>query len=193
MSDFFNEEVDVYNQAYQNVEVKGAIFRNKTLGNITVSSSSFFDCTFDTVVFNHVVFTKVDLSNVNFTNCGLHHCRFVDCKMVGTSFVDSVLKFCSLKNILGRYWGMSYCKLQEFSIVESDLLEGRFMDINHHKLSLESVNLKGVEFNSMPLNGVDLSTCNIEDVLMDVKYLKGAVLSYSQMVDLAPILGIKLK
>ena len=61
MSDFFNEEVDVYNQAYQNVEVKGAIFRNKTLGNITVSSSSFFDCTFDTVVFNHVVFTKVDL------------------------------------------------------------------------------------------------------------------------------------
>ena len=60
-------------------------------------------------------------------------------------------------------------------------------------MSFDNVNLKSAEFNLVSLNGIDLSNSNIENILIDYKGLKGAILSYNQMVELASIFGIKLK
>lgn len=193
MNDFLENDVDVFNEEYKELNLTEVTMQNKTFGHITILESSFLECTFDNVVFNHVVFSHVDLSNVNFTNCGLHHCQFIDCKMVGLSFVDSVLKSTTLQNIVGKYMGISYSKMEDCSILDSDLTEARIFDVKHTKFILENVNLKGTEFNMVSLSGVDLSTCNLENILMDAKYLRGAILGFNQMVELAPILGIKLK
>lgn len=193
MNDFLENDVDVFNEEYKELNLTEVTMQNKTFGHITILESSFLECTFDNVVFNHVVFSHVDLSNVNFTNCGLHHCQFIDCKMVGLSFVDSVLKSTTLQNIVGKYMGISYSKMEDCSILDSDLTEARILDVKRTKFILENVNLKGTEFNMVSLSGVDLSTCNLENILMDAKYLRGAILGFNQMVELAPILGIKLK
>lgn len=193
MNDFLEEDVDILNQEHKDLNFEEVTIKNKTLGNIKIFESSFLSITFDNVIFNHVSFSHVDLSNVNFTNCGFHNCQFIDCKMVGTNFVDSSLKSCLLENVLGRYLGISYGKLNDFIIKESDLLEARFMDFIPNKLVFENVNLKGAEFNKVSLYHIDLSTCCIENILIDSKYLRGVILNYSQMIDLAPILGIQLK
>lgn len=193
MNEFLEDTTDVYEKKYKDLKLLETTIKNKTFGNVQISSSSFFSISFDNVIFNQVVFTHVDFSNSNFTNCGLHYCQFVDCKMIGTSFSESTLKFCKFHNISGRYMSICSCKIHDLSITESDLLEARFLESFPNKFVFENVNLKNAEFNMFSLKNVDLSTCNIENFLIDPKYLRGVTLNYSQMVDLAPILGILLK
>lgn len=193
MNDFVENDIDIENQEYKDLHLTNEFIKNKTFGSCNISGSYFFDVTFDNVIFNYTVFSHVDLSNVSFINCGFHHCQFIDCKMMGTNFVDDTIKTCKLDKVIGKYMAISSSKINDFSIIESDLTETRFIDVLHKKWFLQDVNLKGAEFNRISFARVDLSTCNIENILIDSKYLKGVTVSYDQILELAPILGIKLK
>lgn len=193
MNDFLKESVDIHDQSYQNINLQEIVIKNKTYGHVQISASSFFSLTFDNVIFNHVVFTHVDFSNSNFTNCGIHNCQFIDCKMTGTAFAESTIKYCKFQNVLGRYFNINNCKILQLSIYESDLSEARFIDCSHQKLVFENVNLTKAEFNHFSMKEINLTSCIIENILIDPKYLRGSILNYSQMIELAPILGIILK
>lgn len=193
MNDLLGEEIDVYNQEFEKIEIKDQEINNKSLGNVSFKASILINTKFENVVFNNVKFINTDLSNTTFTNCGLHNCHFIDCKLIGTSFNDSTIKNTNYTNIIGKYLGFSYCRITDVNMKESNLTEARFLELTLNRFTVEETNLTKTEWNMVSLYGMDLSTCEIENILIDPKYVKGATLSYEQIIHLAPLLGIKIK
>lgn len=193
MNDLFTNEEDYYDKEFKSIQENNKEFVNHSLSSIQIQQSSLLNCKFDNVIFNNVTFEKVDLSNTSFDNCGLHNCKFIDCKMVGVIINNCTIKNTTFETIIGRYMGISYTRLTDVVIKDSDLFEARFMDLKLIRFSLENVHLGKAEFNMVSLANIDLSTCNIENFLIDPKCLKGTILNYSQIINLVPLLGIKIK
>lgn len=169
------------------------------------SNVSFSDITFDSCKFEKIDFHLLNLKNVFFCDCIFEHidfsnfefyktnftrCQFIDCKMIGTSFIDSVLADVSISSSLLRYGNFSNCKLQHFVLTKTDCSQASFHYMNVKDFSISQSNLQGAEFLETSLKQVDLSDSSIEGIVIDLKSLKGAKVSFEQAASLAQILGV---
>lgn len=193
MNNLLTPEFDINNEKIEQIEIQNEEIINKSISNIKFNKVNFLDCKFDSIVFNNVTFQKCNLSNTIFLKCGLHSCKFIECKMIGSSFTDSIIKQTIFKEIAGRYIGFSYCQIHKVEIQNSDFTESRFIDLKTKEVTFLNDNLTSSEFNAVSLHGIDLSTCKIENILIDPKNLKGCILEYNQLINLAPLLGIHIK
>lgn len=169
------------------------------------SNVSFSDITFDSCKFEKIDFHLLNLKNVFFCDCIFEHvdcanfefyktnftrCQFIDCKMIGTSFIDSVLVDVCISSSLLRYSNFSNCKLQHFALVKTDCSQTSFHYMNVKDFSISQSNLQGAEFLETSLKQVDLSDSSIEGIVIDLRSLKGAKVSFEQAASLAQILGV---
>ena len=61
------------------------------------------------------------------------------------------------------------------------------------KVTFTDSNLFGSEFVQTKLKDIDLSTCNIEDIRVDINNLKGCSVNLEQALELSLLMGIKIK
>ena len=63
------------------------------------------------------------------------------------------------------------------------------------KIKLNNVNFSNADFFKTPLRGIDFSNCVIENIRVSDNYseLRGMQLSITQTMDIALIIGIKIK
>lgn len=113
--------------------------------------------------------------------------------MVGTSFADSTLKSLKFEEVMGSYMGISYCKMFDVQFLNCVLNESRFMDMKFQKVQFLDTDLTKSEFNMVSFNKMDLSSCKLDDILIDPKYLFGSTLSYEQLLIVANLLSIRIK
>ena len=71
--------------------------------------------------------------------------------------------------------------------------EVSFLEINHKDLIFDNCSLVECEINKTKLNNIDVSSCNITNLKVDVSNLKGLIVSIDQALMLSTILGIKIK
>lgn len=72
---------------------------------------------------------------------------------------------------------------------------GFLSEMKMKKIKLDNVNFSNTDFFKTPLKGIDFSSCIIENIRVSDNYseLRGMQLSITQTMDIALIIGIKIK
>ena len=83
--------------------------------------------------------------------------------------------------------------LNKSSITSTDLAESRFVLSKFNNFLFDDDNLVEAEFNNTSLNKIDLSTCIITGLDVDVYHIRGVIINDMQAADLIGIYGITIK
>jgi uncharacterized protein YjbI with pentapeptide repeats len=182
------------------------------------SQQALLDCNFasqsaDDLLFEHVSCTRGSFNNTSLTlaqlfdvrldGCDLAgaewekaHLRRVElsgCRLVGLRLSDSSLEDMQIVKSnaeLARFWSCSFkaarfdhCVLREASFDGSDL-----SGVIFHNCDLSEADLRNTK-----LKGADLRGSTITGVQVGIKEIQGAIVTSSQAIQLAGLLGVTVK
>ena len=188
---------------YMNL-IKEETFSNEVIVEIDLTSIDFESVIFEKCRFINCDFTKSNFREVVFSNCDVSNCQFVDTywnnsaivnsKGDGSSLKNSHLKFlkinsCSMNYVIAAETIWDSCEIEEVQMQSAFFSEAKLK-----KTTFTDVNLQNADFYKTPLKGVDLSTCNIESILLTegLPELKGAKINMFQATSIVQMLGIKV-
>jgi uncharacterized protein YjbI with pentapeptide repeats len=193
MKDLLENETDVFNSSYDNKDFSLCEIKTKKLTDVTFNKCTFIKGKFDNVIFDKVIFKDCDLSNCFFDDCAFHNSSFINCKMIGVTINDGLINSSTIEDSLCKYLNFTEMKFNKFLISTSDLTESRFILVKLNDIIFDKDNLTKAEFNNTSLEKVDLSSCDIHNIDVDVYHVRGAIINESQAADLVNLLGVKIK
>lgn len=150
-------------------------------------------CRFDRSDFVDVVFSGCGLSGAELSGCSFLRCRFENCKGVGTAFVHSPMRHVAFEGGPFRMANFSETTFKTVRFSGCDLTESVFLQCIPQGLAFDSCKLININFCRTRLAGLDLSSNQLEGILVAGDELRDAVVSPLQAVELARLLGIKIK
>lgn len=165
------------------------------LHTITVSDCTFTKCTFhdflaERIYFHHVTFENCDLSGATFSEGCLRSVTFRNCKLAGTNFVECTLDTMMVKDSFAEYANLNYCKITHWQAAASTFCHASITDCTAKGMAFNDCNLQQAEFLHTPLQKVDLTTNQIEGLVLSGPELRGAIVTPMQACDLARYLGL---
>lgn len=181
--------------------LKDYIFNNENIEldkNVEIKRCKFDGIIFDEVsikfgTLENVEFINCDLSNLSFIDSHLFRVKFKNCKLFGTNFIDTTLdnviiedSMCSMTNLTG-------VKINNSKISDSNFKSSSINNSELKSLILDRVNFSNSDFINTKLKAMDLSSCNIEEINIDLSCIKDAIISLEQTMDLIGLLGVKIK
>ena len=181
--------------------LKDYVFNNENIKldkNVEIKRCKFDGIIFDEVsikfgTLEDVEFINSDLSNLSFIDSHMFRVSFKNCKLLGTNFIDTTLdniiiedSMCSMANLTG-------VKINNSKISDSNFKSSSINNSELKNLILDRVNFSNSDFMNTKLKDMDLSSCNIEEINIDLNCIKGAIISLEQTMDLIGLLGVKIK
>ena len=165
-----------------------------TFEQVIFENCRFIGCSFHKASFTDVLFNSCDLSNANLSNSYMSRCAFEEVKAVGANFLESFFRNVSIEKSIFKYATLHGVKADTLNIVASDFDESFFSDCKLKAAAFDEVSLMRTEFFRTPLKGIDLSSCNIEQLLVSSEKteLKGVIVNTAQAVEFAKLLGIRV-
>lgn len=171
---------------------------DKNLSNIEFrdcyfEECSFLDITFTNCYFIHICFQNCDLSNIHLTSSLFRNVTFINCKLMGTDFSESLFDNVILKDNLCHFANFAFmknkkvefkhCDLSHASIVETELKKTKFIECIFHQC----------EILHSSLYQIDLSTCQLDNIITTPQDIQGAIISEFQASALIHLLKVKVK
>lgn len=185
------------------IAIENGLFQKEQLRMTDLNHIEFRVCQFEKTMLNHmqiplgyfldVFFIDCDLSNASFNQALLRRCHFKSCKLTGADFSEALLDQVYFENCQMDYCNFSNTKIKGLQYDECQLNEASFNECDLKKAAFYKCNLTRCEFIQTPLNGLDLTTNEISGILLSLDNLRGAIVSSEQALQLALILGIKIK
>ena len=191
--------------AAPDARVQNTSFSALELADVSANGTGF-----EGVVFRGCTFENVDLSNCTFTDVLFSGCRFVRCDM-GRSWLNRCdFRSCSapglslakarLTSVLLEDCQLGYCDLSDATVErlrahETSLVEASVYSTKLRRTELDRCDLTRATVFRTSLSGIDLSSCELAGIRVssDLRELRGAVVSSEQAVQLAGLLGVKVK
>lgn len=188
----------IYNEKIQNKLIENTDIESKNDVGITIDScvfynSTFIDCSFERVDIIDTVFKNCDLSNVSFIGGSIHRTQFINCKLVGARFDECNFKNVLFENILGKYSNFSFSKINNVNFIESNMTEAILQEVKFEKTVFENCDLTNGFFNKTFLGKMDLTTCEISGIDVDIPNVYGTTVTTMQALDLSRLLGLNIK
>lgn len=166
--------------------------------------------TFEAIVFRSCEFERVDFRDSTFRDVRFENCRFFNCAMdkawlnrvdfSGCSALGLSLLQARLAGVYACDTDFSYANISETSIDQLCLKSCRLIEVALQRAKLKRVvlqecNLTRLDVFGTKLAGIDLSTCVFQAPVLSADYheLRGAIVAPEQAVDLALLLGVRLK
>ncbi len=205
LGEHMGREVLLASLAEGEARVRGTAFSGLELDEVSAAGTAF-----ENVAFRGCVFEGVDFSGCTFTDVQFLSCRFISCTMARSWLNRVDFRSCSAPGMSfgkGRLTGVlmadsqfGYCDFSDASVSRLRAAETNLVEANIHLTKLSHVELDGCDLTRATvyrssLAGVDLSTCDISGIRVsgDFRELRGAVVSAAQAVQLAGLLGVKVK
>lgn len=159
------------------------------------SSVSFSSSVMERVVFDGCTFTDCDLSFSSLQFCSIRSCKFISCAFHSAQLTDSRIVSSSFEQSNFHYASFGQCKIEKTVFSLCDLRESDLSALKHKKLSIVSSDLERAVITGTCLKDLDLSESKLDGLLFSdtASELRGAELDVSQLIQIAPNLGIKLK
>ena len=203
----FIDELEDINNMYEDIIIADKI-QNKLIENITIEDKkdvgiTIDSCIFRNVIFNNCSFKNIDLLDAKFENCDLsnsefsggsiHRVEFINCKLLGATFDESNLKDVLFQKVLGKYSNFSFAKFKSVNIIECNFQEGIFQQVRNEKIVLKDTDLTNSYFNKTSLDKVDLTTCEISGIDLEIDDIGGAIVTAMQALDLTRLMRLVIK
>ncbi len=181
--------------------LKDYIFNNESIEldkNVEIKR-----CKFDGIIFDEVNIKFGTLENVEFINCDLSNLSFIDthifrvsfknCKLFGINFIDTTLDNIIIEDSMCSMANLTCVKINNSKISDSNFKSSSINNNELKNLILDRVNFSNSDFINTKLKNMDLSSCNIEEINIDLNCIKDAIISLEQTMDLIGLLGVKIK
>ena len=183
---------------YRNVLVTGEMVIGKQ------TSGVIFDETHaKNVVFQDMKFRSFECSDVLFENCQFINCEFIGsfirrtkflrCRLIGVNFSEASMQHVTFENSVLELAAFYYTKMHWISFKNSTLRNSDFYEDDAKNWHFSESKLFGVEINKTSLVGVDFRTCLLEDLRVTFEVLKGCIVTPTQALGMATLLGLTIK
>ncbi len=136
---------------------------------------------------------QCDVANAKLEHSLFRNVTFSGCRLTGASFSRSNLKKVLLKDCKANLASFRFCTFADCRFENCDFQGADFQGSDLSKAVFRDCNLTRAQMSQAILHGADVRTCNIDDVRIGIPELKGVILSNSQFLLVADLLGIIVK
>jgi uncharacterized protein YjbI with pentapeptide repeats len=178
----------VNNCVIENQDADHVAFKQVVFKNVTFKAGAFRG-----IDLTDVRFENCDLSNVDLSEAAMQRVEFINCKLVGTNISEATLRNVLFEDCNGRYsiFCFSDYKQVNFSrtlLSNADFHESFFLKVGFFNCTLHQTRMSGTK-----LKGIDLSSCELEDLDVTVPDLKGCIVAPAQVLGFANILELVVR
>lgn len=178
---------------FQEIDFSGTMLPKTEFSHCVFYKCRFVDIRMEHCFFVDTVFQKCDFSNGRAGFCSLQRTTFENCKMLGADWSDGVFRNVRFRDTVARYSNFTHSKFEDSGFTQCDLTEAVLEQCTLKRFRLGECVLQGTAFFHTTLKNIDLSTCSIAGIRVDLLDLKGAVIEANQVFDLAALLEVKIK
>jgi uncharacterized protein YjbI with pentapeptide repeats len=162
-------------------------------GNLVFDRMSFANSEIAVLRLFDARFVGCDLSNAMLRACEATRVEFIDCKLTGLNAFG-----CRFDDVLMERCDASFCHLSEGRLKHSEIVASQFREAALNGISFEGTRMKEVvlrkaDLAEANLAGLDLTSCDIEEISLRVTDLRGAIVSPAQAMDLARFLEVVIR
>lgn len=198
------EEIkDVNNEIILSDRIQNRIVENIVVKDKNDTGTSIDSCIFKNVIFDNCTLKNIDLIDTRFENCDLsnvdlsggtlYRIEFVNCKLVGTKFDECGLRDVLFKEVCAKYSNFSFTRLKGVNMLESDFNGSVFQEVRREKVAFNEIDFSNSYFNKTTLSKLDLTSCNITDIDIEIRDLAGAIVTPMQALDLTRLMDLTIK
>jgi uncharacterized protein YjbI with pentapeptide repeats len=154
---------------------------------------SFAECEIGSANLFDTQFFGCDFSNAMLRNLEATRVEFVDCKLVGTNAFG-----CRMQDVLIDRCDASFAQFGEGRLRRCEIRASQFRESALNRMEFEGTRLHEVilrqaDLGETSLAGLDLSTCEIDGIVLRIEDLHGAIVNAAQAMELARFLGVTIK
>ncbi|MBC5585425.1 pentapeptide repeat-containing protein [Eggerthella guodeyinii] len=165
------------------------------LAESRVEGCSFVGCDFDRAMVADVAFANCDFSNSTFSQANFTRCTFASCKFTGADFLEAVLSRVEVRDSTFAYASLAKGKLEDVRVGTTDFSHADLAELRQRRVEFDDVRFVGTSFFRCSLDGVDLSTCQLADIVLSdaMGELRGCSMDLFQAAGIARRLGVNIK
>ena len=165
------------------------------LSESRVEGCSFVGCDFDRAAFADVAFSNCDFSNSTFSEANFARCTFSSCKFTGADLTEAVLSRIEVRDSTFAYASLAKGRLSDVRVATTDFSNADLAELRQKRVSFDDVRFMGTSFFRASLDGVDLSTCQLGDIVLSdaMGELRGCSMDLFQAAGIARRLGVNIK
>lgn len=178
---FENEYIFDSHQSHH--EIKNCLFEGITMEECKEEDSYFLD----------VVFQNCDLSNMLFYACLFRRVQFINCKLMGTDFSESMFDQVYFKECSCRFANLAFMKNKETHYQQCDFTQASIIETNLKKSTFQECTFHQCELQHAPLYQIDLSSCDLNNIITTPQDIQGAIIDSYQAASLIHLLKVKIK
>lgn len=150
-------------------------------------------CTLDRFDVEETEFMKCDLANAKFEQSIFRNATFSGCRLTGASFTQSNFKQVLMKDCKANLASFRFCTFASCRFQHCDFHGADFQGANLSGAVFRDCTLTETQMSQALLHGADVRTCNIDGLKIGIPELQGMVLSHSQFLLVADLVGITVK
>ena len=193
----FNEEIKstdtIQNAFIKNDFIEDIDSTGVDMDSCIVKNTVFSNCAFKNISLLDVKFENCDLSNIDFSCGGLKRVEFINCKLLGSKFMECSLTDVKFKDCTCKYSSVAFSKLKSVIIENCNFSEGNFQDAKLDKVEFTNTELVNTYLNNTPHDKIDLTTCDIRGINVDIKDVSGVTVTSMQAIELTKLHNINIK
>lgn len=164
------------------LEFAGCAFDHCTTSEWSLRRVSFVDCTFD----------QCELSNLTFQNAALRRVKFTGCRMTGVAFADAALMDTAFDCCMMDYLAVGESKLDRVRLKDCRMRESVWTNVTLKRVAFDNDDLTQTEWSHTPLKGMDMTTCKLDGIRIDLFDLRGLKVTEMQVIALSGLLGVEV-
>lgn len=188
-------EEDIERVCVRNVQLSDLDARKVGFAGVEFDYCRLSASIFDKASFVDVRFRDCDFSGSSFTDAYFSRCEFLTSKWVGAGFAGALLRQSTAQGCSFQYANFDSASLRGCVLRECDCTGAVFSNVTFREIETADNKLTAVNFFHTPLKGMDFSHDLVDGWILSegLEELKGAIFSPFQAVDLALLLGIRIK
>lgn len=183
------------------IRIENLKFEDETCER-TLNMKEFYECTFHNVrftkdmkncLFADVIFDRCDFSNINMNSSVFRRVQIRTCRMMGTELTGAVMQDTVMEGCQGSYLNLNGSKMKRTVLKDMILEQAGMSMIEHSDVSIENCNFTKSEWVDTKMNGLDLSDCQVDGIMVDPENLRGLTVNEEQAVAFAELLGLNVR
>lgn len=179
-------------------EVVDSVFDNEVIDKIRLYDVVIKDCSFIQTDFGRadmtdVIFDGCNLSNAVLRKSSIHRVVFRNCKLVGVDFSESGFGNVGIEDSVLNLAAFGESKLEKVIFKNTALKGTDYFNCKLKNVEFQECLLDGANFSDTSLKGIDIRTSTFDELLVDLKDLRGCKVSSYQAIQFASLMGLVIK
>lgn len=177
------ENTIIDNEDRMGMSIDSCIFRNVKFSNCSLQNIDLIDTRFE----------NCDLSNIDLSRGSIHRVEFIGCKLLGARFDECSLMNVLFQGVMGKYSNFAFAKFKGANILNCNFQEVVFQQVKKEKIVFIDTDLTNSYFNKTSLDKIDLTTCEITGIDVQIDDIAGAIVTPMQALDLTRLMRLTVK